>query len=338
MTEDHQSLLQAATRKRERDKQSQRRKRLREREYISSLEQKIRHLENRLNPGHPPPPPSPSQCQCQSPSESSSISPASPDIFGFPSPPSTEVSHSPTQPYSTFILSSTLLDGLLDRPVWLRLPLYSTSQKGHHYLIRGETFAPVIAQLRATRDLAVLCPDIPKPIDLLFGGSSNTLANFIVSELSDLPLLPPEKFASSWLIYLYCRWLIRPSQATFERLPANFRPTTTQLVQEHPISYDGIFWPQLRDNLIRHGDKYDMESVLGLLSCTCRVRGGFNQEIIVRKNDGDLQVHPGFHRRFHTTDEWGLLEKFWIEYPELVEGMDPGIMLREESLISLVDA
>lgn len=89
----------------------------------------------------------------------------------------------------------------------------------------------------------------------------------------------------------------------------------------------------MRDNLILHGSKYDLESVFGLLACTCRVRGGFNKELFIRKNDGDPKVHPDFYQRFTDSSQWGLLEKFWTEYPELVQGMDLAVMLPAEYLL-----
>ncbi|KAI9373935.1 hypothetical protein BJX61DRAFT_551919 [Aspergillus egyptiacus] len=238
-----------------------------------------------------------------------------------------------SRPSTALVVSSALLETLLDSPVWLRLPLFSAKQQDPHYLLSGASLTPLISQLRATPDLAASCLDLPKPIDLLFGGSSNPLANTVASELRDLPILAPEKFATSWVSYLYCRWLIWPSSETFDHLPAHLRPTTIQLVQEHPLAVDVVLWPQMRDNLILHGAKYDLGSVFGLLACTCRVRGGFNQELFIRENDGDPEVHPDFYQRFMNPGQWGLLEKFWTEYPELVQGLDPAVMLRAEYLL-----
>lgn len=175
-------LQEAAERKRERDKESQRRKRHRTQEHIASLEEKIRQLEERLDsPGSP-------------------IHPCSADC-SFALWSSTPTARSST----TLVVSSTLLETLLDAPVWLRLPLFSVKQQDPNYLLNGASLAPLIAQLRATPDLAASCPELPKPIDLLFGGSSNLLANTIAAELRDMPILPPEKFATSWISYLYCR-------------------------------------------------------------------------------------------------------------------------------------
>jgi hypothetical protein len=108
-------------------------------------------------------------------------------------------------------VSSQLFTQLLGTPEWLRLPSSSLaamdrradmSLEGDYRRIR---LAEVLLQLRKTPDLQALCPAEPKPIDLLFGGSKNVLANHIFAAVAGMPVLPPEKFASSWLIYLFCR-------------------------------------------------------------------------------------------------------------------------------------
>jgi hypothetical protein len=176
-------LQEAAERKRERDKESQRRKRLRTQEHIASLEQKIRQLEARLDAVD---------------SSGSLVHPcAAPSLSSWSSTLTARRS-------TTLVVPSTLLETLLEAPAWLRLPLFSVKQQNPNYLLNGASLAPLIAQLRASSDLAASCLEIPKTIDLVFGGSSNPLANTIAGELRDLPILPPEKFATSWLSYLYC--------------------------------------------------------------------------------------------------------------------------------------
>ena len=182
-------LQQAAERKRERDKESQRRKRLRTQEHIASLEEKVRQLEERLD----------------SLGRTTDTGLSSPG-YPYAAACSSGLWSAPTPRFSTtLVVPSTLLETLLDSPVWLRLPLFSVKLQDPNYLVSGASLTPLIARLRATPDLATSCLDLPKPIDLLFGGSSNLLANTVAAELRDLPILPPEKFATSWVSYLYCR-------------------------------------------------------------------------------------------------------------------------------------
>lgn len=106
------------------------------------------------------------------------------------------------------LISSNDLNRLLLVPEWLRIPLYiSTPLHGPEMLSRGQRLAAFVQELRTSRvpNIALLCPAQPKPMDLLYGGSSNILANFVNVEIRHEPFLPPERFAASWLLYLYFR-------------------------------------------------------------------------------------------------------------------------------------
>jgi hypothetical protein len=89
----------------------------------------------------------------------------------------------------------------------------------------------------------------------------------------------------------------------------------------------------MRDNLIKHESKYELEHVFGLLGCTYRIRGTFAREFITREDDGEPIVSEEFYKQFTDIANWGILERFWKEYPELVDGMDTKSMLCEENLI-----
>jgi hypothetical protein len=117
--------------------------------------------------------------------------------------------------------------------------------------------------------------------------------------------------------------MIEPSEDNFKRVPIMFRPTTLQLLIPHPPLFDFVFWPQMRDNLIKYGMKYCTAHVFGLFFCTCRVRDTANTDIIAPNEGSDPKVDPNFLAKISTVDGWVLLDKFWAEYPELVEGMDP---------------
>lgn len=79
---------------------------------------------------------------------------------------------------------------------------------------------------------------------------------------------------------------------------------------------------------------HDIEVAMGLFLCSSRIRGFFNSNIITRQNDGELELDEEFYQQFTDPNGWGLLERFWTEYPDLVEGMDPSVMIREEQLLN----
>ncbi|KAL4860492.1 hypothetical protein BDV12DRAFT_181508 [Aspergillus spectabilis] len=231
-------------------------------------------------------------------------------------------------------VSLAVLSKLLATPESARVPSWNLARPSPNYrfLRRGEMFAPLLAHLRAEPGMEAACPPYPKVLDLFFGGSSNLLANFVHSEISGLPLLPPEKFASMYLVYLYLRWLVWPSEDNFSQFPEQYRPTMLQLIQDHHLSFDLLPWPQIRDNFIRHRSEYDLEHVLGLFCCMFRIRGCSGSDFITRTNDGEPQAKDDFIRQIMDSSCWCLLEEFWIECPELVENLDPGLMLQRDSL------
>jgi hypothetical protein len=90
----------------------------------------------------------------------------------------------------------------------------------------------------------------------------------------------------------------------------------------------------MRDNFIKHGMKYCRGEVFGLLFCTNRIRDTPNADFVVRSGGAALQIDPHFLDQISNLDEWVLLDKFWIEYPELVEGLDPRkFMITEQNLV-----
>jgi hypothetical protein len=84
-----------------------------------------------------------------------------------------------------------------------------------------------------------------------------------------------------------------------------------QLTQEHHLSFDFLLWPQIRDNLIKHGHKYELEGVMGLMCCTLRLRGSFGTDFIYRQNGEEPRVKDDFYRQIFDTSNWGILSRFW---------------------------
>ncbi|KAH3957499.1 hypothetical protein HBI81_184210 [Parastagonospora nodorum] len=352
-------------RKRDRDKINQRNKHRREQEYVFHLETKVHRLENLLqqqNPGNGTNHETPVEAEqaadtilpnvleaVPSVAETSSLQqivsslatvdhgsafvtsaqvrPALPNLAS----PHTTTHSLAAQRSGCLLVREARMQQLLDAPEWLRMPLSDMSTIPSFEA--SSQLVKTLLQLQKDPDSPTYCPADPKPIDLLYAGSSNILANAVVAGASDLPLLPPERFASSWMVYKFCRWLVWPSRETFCNLPDFCRPTLLQLTEAHKVEFDFILWPRFRDNLIKHGAKFDLERLVGFLACTYRIRGCFNKEFICRVNDGDLQICPSFYEQISKIENWGILESFWHKYPDLVEGLDTNLMFREQNLM-----
>lgn len=209
--------------KRERDKNSQRRKRQREREYITNLEDKVRLLEDQLASSHDsahvmqqlPTPRYALVHDDQLPADDASLSQRSPSTVVTPSafPISALLSNDSLEVVSNEHAAEVIatvplrtLDSLLATPIWLRRPLHKWAPSpGGRPWSRGVRLASFFQETQSCPEIVSVCTPRPKVIDILFGGSKNLLANMIVAEVAKEALLLPEKFATSWALYVYCR-------------------------------------------------------------------------------------------------------------------------------------
>lgn len=108
----------------------------------------------------------------------------------------------------SYIVSASLgaLQGLLAAPRWLRLPIHGLSLNSDaQRCVRGSNLSVFISKIRDDTAQKSHCPAHPQVIDILFGGSTNPLANTIATACSREAISPPEKFAVSWALYMYLR-------------------------------------------------------------------------------------------------------------------------------------
>ncbi|KAF2138669.1 uncharacterized protein K452DRAFT_276323 [Aplosporella prunicola CBS 121167] len=59
-----------------------------------------------------------------------------------------------------------------------------------------------------------------------------------------------EKVAVLYIMFLFMRWQIEPTQENYERLPDWITPRPSQLFTPHPVWHDYLPWPRLRDRII----------------------------------------------------------------------------------------
>ncbi|QKX61359.1 uncharacterized protein TRUGW13939_08507 [Talaromyces rugulosus] len=238
-------------------------------------------------------------------------------------------SPSSSREYSTESFTDLSLSNVLSLAEWQRLPV----QINTHDCGKPLDFA--IRQVRDQSDFAKFCTPYPKVVDLMLGGSLNELANTFFRITSQSVMRRPERLAISWNSYLFSRWTIDPSQENYSRVPPALKPTMMQLLFPHANLIDYIMWPQVRDNLIKHGSKYWQNEVFGLLFCTCRIRGTHNTNFpSFESEDEAFRIDVSLLERASNVHNWVILEAFWKEFPELVEGLDPkAFMITEKDLL-----
>lgn len=70
----------------------------------------------------------------------------------------------------------------------------------------------------------------------------------------------PSQMAPVYIFWLLTRWMIYPTPETYAALAEFHRPTPTQLFKPHPILWDYLIWPELRDFLINNADMFSFDS------------------------------------------------------------------------------
>ncbi|KAL5362556.1 hypothetical protein BJX96DRAFT_186109 [Aspergillus floccosus] len=184
--------------------------------------------------------------------------------------------------------------------------------------------APATSPWLTRPDLVAACPPEPNPLDLLHGTRRNYLADSIHRFLRSHHCRDPEVLAMGWLVYIYSKWVVRPTRESYERMPPFMRPVLGQLRRPHPQCLDQIVWPQLQVNLIEQVSRDRLLPVTELLSCCLKVRWKWGRDVLQRDADDVLRVKKSFVETFMSVDGWGITSEFIEEYPELLAGMDVG--------------
>jgi Domain of unknown function (DUF3425) len=170
--------------------------------------------------------------------------------------------------------------------------------------------------------LARSCPELPRPLELLYGSKQNPLVNLIHNRARNRSVLDPERLAYGWLTYLYVKWISDPTEARYERLPDFMKPVPEQLKYPHISTLGGLVWPKMRANLMPRQHLYDMTRLVSLMACCVKVRWPWGQNILCPTDTAEYTIRQEFYETFMSLDGWGLTNEFLREYPELLEGQD----------------
>ncbi|KAI0467758.1 hypothetical protein F4859DRAFT_492581 [Xylaria cf. heliscus] len=176
-------------------------------------------------------------------------------------------------------------------------------------------------------EVAQNAPEIPRPIELLYGSKTNLLAHAISASLRQWRCRDPERLAVGWLTYRLMKWVSQPSERQFSLLQEFQHPVNEQLCTPHPYFMDYIVWPRLRINLIKTCHIYDPRDVLGMLICCMKVRWPWNETILEPADGGEFVFRAGFRETFMKLEGWGLTKEFLDRFPLLAQDLDITSML-----------
>ncbi|KAL5365630.1 hypothetical protein BJX96DRAFT_181805 [Aspergillus floccosus] len=166
-------------------------------------------------------------------------------------------------------------------------------------------------------------PDTPgSPLDLLYGSTTNPLANMICTALQKIPLREAERLAVGWKVYHVTKWLVSPNPTTYSKIPEFMKPVWGQVQMVHPMCLDLITWPKVRINLIRHWQLYreHKDDILRTFASCIRVRWPTEECILERNKDNELCLKQSFYETFMSEKGWALTSEFIRSYPDVVAG------------------
>lgn len=199
--------------------------------------------------------------------------------------------------------------GAAEIPEWARIPVRTSGPND----VRRPAWD---ANMRIIFD----SPDVPAPLDLLFGSNQNPLASSLQRSIKTYYQGNPERLAVGWLTYHYIKWRTRPSAESYASLPHFLKPIFEQIWVPHPGSIDLIVWEKMRLKMLKLYDRYDMVKFIRTYCRCLRLRWRWDEDILVANAEGMHVLRPDFVERMMNASGWGLKPEFVTYYPELFDG------------------
>lgn len=160
----------------------------------------------------------------------------------------------------------------------------------------------------------------------------------------------PERVAVLYLMFLFMRWQVSPTQENYDRLPVWFRPLPIQTTRPHPAWLDHLPFPAMRERIIEQyyspasssfssceSNQFPFENFFIPFTSTLCLNWGYEDtDVLLRMpgggggggeeegegNDGeeelgDLMINPVFERHLGRLENWTLGEAFERAFPRL---------------------
>ncbi|THX57121.1 hypothetical protein D6D06_03897 [Aureobasidium pullulans] len=245
----------------------------------------------------------------------------------------------PTSP----LLRDLIPTAMADVPVHMRLPRNQDATNQLDSVMLDFMTERRKAAAQGTPSSSLVGPAYPSISSLLNPArapKSHPLSKLFTDVLANLPEIDqiPEQVACLYIMFLVMRWRIAPTQENFERLPEWIRPIRSQLEVSHPIWFDNVPWPWMRDRMIKNCAAYPNER-FGPLYCQSlslnwpydpqqcllpranSVQGAEATSAAVLDDDEEFMINPVFESHMRNLSNWSVGSAFANNMPELVEGV-----------------
>lgn len=175
----------------------------------------------------------------------------------------------------------------------------------------------------------VVGPSYPSVSSLLNPSNSSLshpLSKVFTDILKTFPDLSgiPESVAVLYIMFLFMRWQISPTQENLDRLPKWMHPTDDQLTIPHPAWIDHIPWPAMRDRIIRDYNPQDYHFHMFFIPFTRTLRLSWPYDpslTLLTTQEGnrppETSINPVFETHLRDLANWKLGEAFAKTFPAL---------------------
>ena len=173
--------------------------------------------------------------------------------------------------------------------------------------------------------------------------SSHPLSKLFIDILSKFPDISglPEKIAVLYIMFLFMRWQIQPSQENYDRLPEWLRPRPNQIFRPHPVWVDYLPWPRMRDRLVADYEACPLENFFVPYTTTLSLNWPYEETDTLlnatptsntssnkgngngnrESGAGDLIINPVFERHLRDLRNWSLGPAFAKAHPTLTDSV-----------------
>lgn len=124
-----------------------------------------------------------------------------------------------------------------------------------------------------------------------------------------------------YIMYMFMRWQIHPTQETYDRLPDWVTPRPSQLFTPHPVWVDHLPWPKMREKLTRVYPSIPFDEFFIPFTTTVCVNWPLeDRDVLMTLPDSEeLMINPHFERHLMDLGNWTLGERFARVHPQLAD-------------------
>ncbi|KAF3918245.1 hypothetical protein ABW21_db0200515 [Orbilia brochopaga] len=139
----------------------------------------------------------------------------------------------------------------------------------------------------------------------------------IVDTFGDLVLLP-ERLAIVYVLYIWMRWAINPTQESYDNMPEYVKPRPSQLFTARPIWFDHMPWPMTRDVMAKHPELYSNTEFSIEYTSSLSVNWPYDPaETVMQQTPGEYVINPVFEEHIRKIENWSIGSRFAELYPDL---------------------